>query len=96
MTNSRSWTFTILPSGKDVQALPDSVVEFYERLNRLVRKDWFRSVMKIMGRDTIDFTYRACFDYFEERISDWKTAREHGFLHGAPSAIIGGSKPGGP
>lgn len=94
-TNSQSWAFTILPDRSRMVALLEPVIQFYERLNKLVKKSWFRSAMRMIGRDTVDFYYHAYLDYVETRIIDWRDHGKDGFFHTAPAAIIIGSKPGG-
>lgn len=94
-TNRQSWTFTIIPAKNMIRPLVDPICVFYERLNQLVSRAWFRFAMKIIRRNEFDFYYRAYLPYLEEKIQLWRQRGQDEFFYEAPSAILVGSKSDG-
>jgi nitroreductase len=90
-TNRQSWTFTILPARSSIIPLVNPVCMFYERLNELVSKAWFRLAMTVLRRDAIDFYYRAYLPYLEEKIEFWRNRGQDKFFYEVPAAIMVGS-----
>jgi nitroreductase/NAD-dependent dihydropyrimidine dehydrogenase PreA subunit len=93
-TNSQAWTFTLLPSKTAVTALAEMVAKFYGKLNRLAEKRILRSLLKLIGQRELDTYYRGYYEYVEEVLAEWKQFGRDRILHGAPAAIVIGSKPG--
>lgn len=78
-TNSQLWTFSLLPSHKAVQALADQISCFY------------RKVIQSTDEQFLSPEYR---EVIERILSDRENRKIDRMFHGAPAAIVVGSKPG--
>ena len=93
-TNSQRWTFTILPSRKEVLALGDRVAGFFKRLNRMVEKGVVRRLLKLVGKGEMDMYYREYYESVKEAIGEWEQLGKDRLFHGATAAIVVSSRPG--
>jgi nitroreductase/Pyruvate/2-oxoacid:ferredoxin oxidoreductase delta subunit len=94
-TNNQSWTFTILPTRRELLALGERILPLFERLNRLSRNAVVRNVAKGFGRPELDGYYREYSQSVEEAIVEWRQGGRDRLFHGAAAAIVIGSRPGG-
>jgi nitroreductase len=65
-TNCQLWTFTILPSRKDVEHLGRLVGDFYVKLNAMAEKSWLRSIMKLVGKPELDRYYKNYYEFVKQ------------------------------
>ncbi|MBN2331650.1 MAG: nitroreductase family protein [Deltaproteobacteria bacterium] len=93
-TNSQRWTFTIIPSRSEMIAFGHLVADFYRRLNQLAAKRWLRNLLKIFGRRELAVYYQEYFQTIREGLAEWDDHGIDRLFHGAPAAILVGSRPG--
>ncbi len=93
-TNSQLWTFTILPTRKAVLVLGKGVRDFYAKLNSMAEKSWLRSIMKLIGKPQLAWYYKEYYARVKESIEEFDRLGIDRLFHGAPAAIVIGSKPG--
>jgi nitroreductase/NAD-dependent dihydropyrimidine dehydrogenase PreA subunit len=93
-TNSQSWTFTILPHKKAVQAFAEHIATFFERLNATAEKTLLRMFLKLIGKGELDAYYRGYYRKVKEAIEEWRASGNDKLFYGSTAAILVGSKPG--
>lgn len=93
-TNSQRWTFTIIPDRPAMIAFGRLVAAFYRRLNRLAAKGWLRTLLKLVGRRELEDYYRQHYLSIQEALAAWEKDGRDRLFHGAPAAILVGSRPG--
>ncbi len=93
-TNSQLWTFTILPDRQAVTALGDRIGVFFRKLNAMARKAWLRKLTKLLGKGELDQYYREHYQSVSEAMEQWETQGIDRLFHGAPAAMVVGSRPG--
>jgi nitroreductase/Pyruvate/2-oxoacid:ferredoxin oxidoreductase delta subunit len=93
-TNSQKWTFTILPARNAVNTLGNRIAAFFKGLNKLAEKTYLRSFLKFIGKRELDTYYREYYDSVKEGLEEWERSGRDILFHGAPAAIVVGSKPG--
>ncbi len=93
-TNCQLWTFTILPTRKAVWELGKGVKDFYVKLNSTAENSLLRTFLKLIGKPELDQYYREYYETVKEGLAEFdRTGVDHLF-HGAPSAIVVGSRRG--
>lgn len=93
-TNSQSWTFTILPERRQVLALADKVADFFTRINRQAKNPLLRLSLKMLGKPQLQHYYKRHYQTVADALAEWhEHGRDHLF-HGAPAALLVGSKTG--
>lgn len=93
-TNSQQWTFTILPDRAAVQMCAREVAGFYRMLNRLSGSWILRNALRAVGQRALHRYHR---DYRASVVQALDDLDRHGtdlLFHGAPAAILVGSRPG--
>ena len=93
-TNSQKWTFTILPDRPAVLEVSDRIADFYRRMNHMARKTWLRRLLKLAGKNSLDYYYREYYTSVREALEEWEKTGRDPLFHGAPAAILVGSGPG--
>jgi nitroreductase/NAD-dependent dihydropyrimidine dehydrogenase PreA subunit len=93
-TNSQQWTFTLLPSRREVVYLGIRILKFFERLNKLAGNPFIRTLTRVTGNRHLSDYYRDYFETVRQGLADWKEEGLDRLFHGAPAVIIVGSKPG--
>jgi nitroreductase/NAD-dependent dihydropyrimidine dehydrogenase PreA subunit len=93
-TNSQSWTFTILPHRKAVQAFAEHIASFFERLNATAEKTLLRMFLKLIGKGELDAYYRGYYRKVKEGIKEWRASGKDRLFHESTAVILIGSKPG--
>ncbi len=91
-TNSQPWTFTILPTRKDVTALGDEVGRFFHRLNRTAEKSWLRLFLKLIGKPSLDVYYREYYQSVEDALAAYEQEGIDRLFHGATAAVVVASR----
>jgi nitroreductase/NAD-dependent dihydropyrimidine dehydrogenase PreA subunit len=93
-TNSQSWTFTILPHRKAVQAFAEHIVTFFDRLNATAEKTLLRMFLKLIGKGELDAYYRGYYRKVKEAIKERHAEGKDRLFHGSTAVILIGTKPG--
>ena len=93
-TNSQLWTFTVLPDRAAVMMLGDAVGAFFKRLNRLAANPLLRHGLRLIGRPELADYFRDYHQSVAEGLADWEARGRDRLFHGAPAAILVGSRSG--
>lgn len=93
-TNSQKWTFTVLSSRKQVVDFGNRVGEFFARLNRLAANPLARLYSRLFGGDALGRYHRRHAGATAEALRVWREEGTDRLFHGAPAAILVGSRPG--
>lgn len=93
-TNSQAWTFTVLPTRESVLSLADQIAQYFKELNGMAEKGYIRFFMKMAGNKELQYYYENYYETVRETLAEWEDNGRDRLFHGAPSAIIVGSKPG--
>ncbi|MBN1106822.1 MAG: nitroreductase family protein [Deltaproteobacteria bacterium] len=91
-SNCQLWTFTLLPHREAVLDLAKRVGAFFQRLNRAAEKAWMRKLLKAIGRPELEFYYRQYYEKIRDGLERWEKEGVDLLFHGAPAAIVVGSK----
>lgn len=87
-TNSQSWNFVILPSRPDLLAFGELVGSYYRKLNRQAANPLLRTLMKIVGNDSLGRYYHNYYASVERAIREWDENGRDRLFHGAVAAIV--------
>lgn len=93
-TNSQAWTFTILPHRPAVESLGNLVAAYFAKLNRQAANPVLRGLLKLLGRPALANYYRRYHQSIAQGLREWSEQGRDRLFHGAPAAIIVGSRPG--
>lgn len=91
-SNCQLWTFTLLPHRNVVLVLAKLVGGFFERLNRTAKRTWLRKTLKLFGKPELEIYYRDYYEKIQEGLEQWEKEGIDMLFHGAPAAIVVGSK----
>jgi nitroreductase/NAD-dependent dihydropyrimidine dehydrogenase PreA subunit len=93
-TNCQMWTFTILPHRDAVLQLAKMVASFFGKMNRMAEKGWLRNILKLIGKPELQFYYREYYQTVKDGLGKWEKEGTDILFHGAPAAIVVGSRKG--
>lgn len=93
-TNSQLWSFTLVPSRKEMIAFGEQIAVFYRRLTRLSEKAWLRNLLKWCGKPELEFYHSNYHDQVAEALEEWRRNGRDRVFHGAPAAILVSCRPG--
>ncbi|HET98479.1 MAG TPA: 4Fe-4S dicluster domain-containing protein [Desulfurivibrio alkaliphilus] len=93
-TNSQQWTFTVLERREQVIALGDRVGLFFGKLNRLAANPLARLYSRLLGGDALGRYQRRYARTTAKALRVWREEGVDLLFHGAPAAILVGSRPG--
>jgi nitroreductase/NAD-dependent dihydropyrimidine dehydrogenase PreA subunit len=93
-TNSQKWTFTVLDSRDKVVDLGNRVGLFFARLNRLAANPLARFYSRLFGGDALGRYRLQHAATTAEALRVWREEGRDRLFHGAPAAILVGSRPG--
>jgi nitroreductase len=93
-TNCQLWTFTVLPTREAIVKLGKAVRDFYVTLNSMAEKLWLRTFMKLIGKPELNSYYQNYYEFVREGLAEHDRTGIDRLFHGAPSALVVGSKPG--
>jgi ferredoxin len=93
-SNCQRWTFTLLPDRAAVMSLAGRVAEFFEKTQRLAGKTWLRKLLSLLGKPQLENYHRDHFATVARALSLWRQSGRDALFHGAPAAILVGSKSG--
>ncbi|MBT7628632.1 MAG: 4Fe-4S binding protein [Desulfobacula sp.] len=92
-SNCQDWTFTIIPTKKDVVRLAGKIGLFFRKLNKLSENTFLRKGMALMGKKKLEFYYENYYESVKESIERYETEKIDRLFHGANAVImVGGSK----
>lgn len=94
--NAQAWTFTVLPERAAVERLGAAIADFFRGLNRLAERKIVRTAMRLVGRPELEHYFREHYASVKAALVDWDRDRTDRLFHGAPAAILVGSRPGAP
>jgi len=93
-TNCQLWTFTLLPDRPSVLVFGGAVADFFRALNRKAELPVLRLMSRIFMKDVLGAYYRDWHDSVAEGLQRWDEEGRDQLFHGAPAAILIGSRPG--
>ncbi|HIJ91173.1 MAG: nitroreductase family protein [Desulfobulbaceae bacterium] len=93
-TNSQGWTFTILPHRSAIETLGNLVASYFVRLNRLAANPLLRTLLRLLGKPALANYYHRYYQTIAHGVREWTEQGRDRLFHGAPAAIIVGSRPG--
>ena len=93
-TNSQGWTFTILPQRSAVERLGNLVAAYFAKLNRQAANPLLRGLLRLLGRPALVNYHRRYHHSIAQGLREWEEHGRDRLFHGAPAAIIVGSRPG--
>jgi nitroreductase/NAD-dependent dihydropyrimidine dehydrogenase PreA subunit len=91
-SNCQLWSFTILPDRAAVEKLARWVGDFYLNLNRTAEKTWLRKGLKLLGKPELDRYFQNYYRTVREGLETWEKGGRDLLFHGAPAAVVVGSK----
>ena len=94
-TNSQLWTFTIVPDRPGMTLFAEAVAGFFERLNARAASPLWRTFARLFLRDALGRYYRSYYRAVRSALRQWREDGRDLLFHGAPAAILVGSRPGG-
>lgn len=93
-TNSQAWTFTLIDSREKMLSFGRRVGYYFLKLNRLAAKKWLRRLLALLGRPQLENYFQNYHDSIAEGLRLWRREGRDLLFHGAPAAILIGSRPG--
>lgn len=93
-TNSQGWTFTILPQRSAVETLGNLVGAYFAKLNQQAANPLLRTILSLLGRPALANYHRRYYQTIAQGLREWAEQGHDRLFHGAPAAIIVGSRPG--
>jgi nitroreductase/NAD-dependent dihydropyrimidine dehydrogenase PreA subunit len=91
-TNSQLWTFNIIPSRQEVIILGGHIARFFDKLNKMAEKSWFRFASKYFGGDELGKYYRRYYEAVSAGLQLWEQEGKDTLFHGATAALLVGGK----
>ena len=91
-TNSQQWTFTVLPDRGAVMQLARWVGDFFAKLNRTAENTCLRKALKFLGKPELDAYFENYYESIRDGLDLWEKEGKDLLFHGAPAAIVVGSK----
>jgi nitroreductase/NAD-dependent dihydropyrimidine dehydrogenase PreA subunit len=92
-TNSQRWTFTLLPEREHVLSLGEKISDFFRSINRKAENRLLRILLKSIGKPQLANYYRDNYASIQRGLEEREKTGRDRLFHGAPSAIVVGSKP---
>jgi nitroreductase len=91
-TNCQKWTFRVLATRGEVEALGKQVARFYAQLNRVAAFAPARLFSKVFMKDVLGMYYREYYETVKRGLEEFAQAGRDRLFHGAPAAILIGSR----
>jgi nitroreductase/NAD-dependent dihydropyrimidine dehydrogenase PreA subunit len=91
-TNSQRWTFTILPDRPAVLRLANWVGDFFRKLNRTAENVYLRRTLQLLGKPELEDYFQNHYESVQNGLLTWEKEGKDLLFHGAPAAIVVGSK----
>lgn len=93
-TNSQGWTFTILPQRPAVEIFGNLIAAYFAKLNKQAANPVLRYLLSMLGKPALANYYRRYHKTIAQGLREWEEQGIDRLFHGAPAAIIIGSRPG--
>lgn len=91
-SNCQAWTFTVLPDRRAVEGLARGIGDFFRRLNRTAEKAWLRKGLALLGKPELEQYYENHHRTVSQALQASEEEGRDRLFHGAPAAIVVGSK----
>ena len=91
-TNSQKWTFTLLPDRQAVLHLARWVGNFFMKMNRTAENAFLRRALQLLGKPELENYFRDYYESVRDALEAWEKEGKDILFHGAPAAIVVGSK----
>ena len=91
-TNSQLWCFTVLARREEIVILGERIARFFSGLNRMAENPLIRFFGKYFAGDALGRYYRRHYETVREGLRLWFGEGKDTLFHGAPAAIIVGSR----
>jgi nitroreductase len=92
-SNCQEWTFTVIPTKKDVSVFGDKIAKFFKNLNKMASNTILRKGMSLFGNKKLDFYFENYFEKVKETIDLYENEGIDKLFHGATAVImVGGIK----
>jgi len=92
-SNCQDWTFTVIPTKKDVAILGEKIGKFFTKLNKMSENIILRKGMALLGNKKLQFYYENYYESVKETIERYENEGIDKLFHGATAVImVGGLK----
>jgi nitroreductase/NAD-dependent dihydropyrimidine dehydrogenase PreA subunit len=92
-SNCQEWTFTILPTKKDVAGFGEKIGNFFKKLNKMSENVLLRKGLTLLGNKKLNFYYENYYESVKETIELHEKEGIDKLFHGATAVIlVGGLK----
>jgi len=92
-SNCQDWTFTIVPTKKDVALLGVKIADFFKKLNKMSENILLRKGMTLFGNKKLQFYWENYYESVKETIELYENQGIDKLFHGATAVIlVGGVK----
>jgi nitroreductase len=87
-SNCQPWSFTLLPDREAVLRLGGGVGDFFRKTNRMARKGWLRSLLRLLGKAQLERYFQLHYAGVEKALTAWDSGERDLLFHGATAAIV--------
>ena len=92
-SNCQDWTFTVIPTKKDVAIFGEKIGGFFKKLNKLSENTVLRKGMTLFGNKKLQFYFENYYESVKETIELYEKEGIDKLFHGATAVImVGGLK----
>jgi nitroreductase/Pyruvate/2-oxoacid:ferredoxin oxidoreductase delta subunit len=92
-SNCQDWTFTIVPTKKDVAGLGKKIADFFKKLNKMSENTLLRKGMTLFGNKKLQFYWDNYYETVKETIDLYENQDIDKLFHKATAVIlVGGLK----
>ncbi|MCP4159674.1 MAG: 4Fe-4S dicluster domain-containing protein [Deltaproteobacteria bacterium] len=92
-SNCQAWTFTVVPTKKDVAFFGEKIGGFFKKLNKMSANTVLRNVMGLFGNKKLQFYFENYYETVKETIELYEKEGIDKLFHGATAVIlVGGSE----
>ncbi len=87
-SNCQQWSFTILPTRKEVLAFGQRIQTFFSGLNKLAENTLLRNFLRLIGKPDLNWYYHNYYEQIKEGLTEWEEKGTDQLFHGAQAVII--------
>jgi len=92
-SNCQEWTFTVIPTKKDVAEFGEKIGNFFKKLNKMSENVILRKGLTLLGNKKLNFYYENYYESVKETIELHEKEGVDKLFHGATAVIlVGGLK----
>ncbi|MDD5167481.1 MAG: 4Fe-4S binding protein, partial [Syntrophales bacterium] len=81
-SNCQLWTFSILPTRREVMVLGNLVAAFFRGVNRLAGNALIRNLAKWLGKEELHFYWREYYESVTAALDEWERGQGDRLFHG--------------